>query len=66
MDPIPEIGVMTRLIQGQCVQSLLRRGNAKSSLQYQTFEVKNGSGFGTLFIANWRFSGSDGPKTRHR
>jgi hypothetical protein len=29
MDPIPEFGVMTRLIQGQCVQNLLRRGNTK-------------------------------------
>jgi len=33
--------------QGQCVQNLLRRGNTKGSLGYQTFEVKFGSGRGT-------------------
>jgi hypothetical protein len=29
----PRMNVMTRLIQAQCVQTLLRRGNIKSSLR---------------------------------
>jgi hypothetical protein len=39
MDSIPEFGVMTRLIEGQCVQSLLRRGNAKSSLDIKHLKL---------------------------
>jgi hypothetical protein len=33
MNQNPRFGVMTQLIQAYCVQSLLRRGNTKSSLK---------------------------------
>jgi hypothetical protein len=47
------ICVMSRLISGQCVQSLLRRGNTKGSLQNQTFDVKIGSRPGTAILCGF-------------
>src|SRR5665213_2369285 len=41
---------MTPLIQGQCVQTLLRRGSIKSSLCYQRFELNIGSRRGTEIL----------------
>jgi hypothetical protein len=47
------ICVMTRLIRGQCVQSLLRRGNTESSLWNQTFERIIGSRSGTAILCGF-------------
>jgi hypothetical protein len=40
MNRNPRFGVMTRFIQGYCVQSLLRRGNTKSSLNIKHLSRK--------------------------
>jgi hypothetical protein len=46
----PRIGVMTRLIREQCVQNLLRRGNAKSSLFIKHLTRRLVPGLERLFV----------------